>query len=451
MAKKEYLKPFLKKQTAGIMNKFGVSYNQGYRDRIAGAKVSDIVEAHGSPVFVISEKAIREKYRDLKRAFSSRYPKVQFSWSYKTNYLNAVCSVLHQEGEIAEVVSEFEYQKAKRLGVPGNKIIYNGPYKPEESLREAFKDGAVVNLDNLDEIFKAEKVAKSISKKVKVGIRLNMDTGIYPQWSRFGFNLENNAAFNAVKRIAQSEWLDLNGLHSHIGTFVLDPNAYKAQVGKMIDFMRLVNKAFGMKIESIDLGGGFPSKNKLKGTYLPPEVTVPAPEEYIEAISDALLENLSPDEYPTVYMETGRAVVDEAGYLITTVDSVKRLPDGTKSYIIDAGVNFLYTSTWYNYKAEVDRPVGGQYEHCVVYGPLCMNIDVVIENASLPPLTPGTRLILSPMGAYNVTQWMQFIRYRPAIAMVMEDGSVEEIRRAETLDDIIGPERIPDKLKDFTL
>ena len=80
-----------------------------------------------------------------------------------------------------------------------------------------------------------------------------------------------------------------------------------------------------------------------------------------------------------------------------------------------------------------------------------MNIDVVVESAFLPPLPRGTRLILSPMGAYNVTQWMQFIRYRPAVAMIMEDGSTEEIRREENLDDVIGPERIPEKLKNFEL
>jgi diaminopimelate decarboxylase len=152
-----------------------------------------------------------------------------------------------------------------------------------------------------------------------------------------------------------------------------------------------------------------------------------------------------------VYLETGRAIVDEAGWLISTVDAIKRLPDGTKSYIIDAGVNLLYTSAWYNYKVEIDREVQGAYENSVIYGPLCMNIDVVVESAFLPPLPRGTRIILSPMGAYNVTQWMQFIRYRPAVVMIMEDGKVEQIRRPENLQDIVGPESVPEKLKKFDL
>jgi diaminopimelate decarboxylase len=248
-----------------------------------------------------------------------------------------------------------------------------------------------------------------------------------------------------------SNYLKLNGLHSHIGTFILEPSAYGVQVKKMIELRRILETELDISIEYLDFGGGFPSKNKLKGTYLPPEVAVPPVEEYIEAITDALMANLSPDEYPTVYMETGRGMIDEAGYLITTVEGVKRMPDGKKSYIIDAGVNILYTSNWYNYKVELDRPIPGSYENAVVYGPLCMNIDIVLENATLPPLPKGARLILSPMGAYNVTQWMQFISYRPAIVMVMKDGSVEQIRRQEKLEDIVGPESIPENLKVFNL
>lgn len=449
--KKEYIKPYIKKQSSGVMNKFGVTYNKGHREEIEGVPVGQLTDKFGSPVFVLSERIIRERYRKIYSYFSSKYPKAKMSWSYKTNYLGAVCSILHQEGETAEVVSDFEYEKARSLGVPGNRIIYNGPYKPLESLVTSFRDGAMVNLDNFDEIIKAEEAAKQVGKKVPVGIRVNMDTGVYPQWSRFGFPIENNGAFNAVKRISHSEHLYLEGIHCHIGTFMLEPNAYREAVKKVVQLMRKIEKEFNITISYLDFGGGFPSNNKLKGTYLPPEVAVQPFESYIDAVADTLLDELAPDEYPDVYLETGRAIVDEAGWLISTVDAVKRLPDGTKSYIIDAGVNLLYTSAWYNYKVEIDRELHGAYENSILYGPLCMNIDVVVESAFLPPLPKGTRIILSPMGAYNVTQWMQFIRYRPAVAMIMEDGNLEEIRRPEKLEDVTGPEFVPEKLRKFNL
>lgn len=451
MKRETYAKPILKKQLSGKMNKYGNSYNGNYRDEIDGAAIRDIVAEFGSPVFVFSERAIREKYRDVYREFSTRFPRIRFSWSYKTNYLDAVCAVFHQEGELAEVVSEFEYQKARRLGVEGCEIIYNGPFKTLESLKVAFQEGAVVNLDSIDEIFKAENVAKEIGKPADVGIRLNMDTGIHPQWTRFGFNLENSSALDAAKRIHVSEWLNLTGLHSHIGTFILEPKAYAVQVEKTIEFMGELDEELGIKIGHLDFGGGFPSRNRLKGVYLPPEVSIPPVSEYAEAICVTLLRHLAPNEYPTVILETGRAMIDEAGYMITTVEAVKRLPDGTRSYVVDAGVNLLYTSNWYNLKVETERPVEGIHENSVLFGPLCMNIDIIMENASLPPLSRGHHLILSPVGAYNVTQWMQFIRYRPAVVMVMSEGGVEEIRRPERLEDIVSLEFVPEKLRKFEI
>ncbi|HHG75618.1 MAG TPA: diaminopimelate decarboxylase, partial [Persephonella sp.] len=282
---------------------------------------------------------------------------------------------------------------------------------------------------------------------IKVAIRLNMDTGIHPQWSRFGFNLETGQATDAVKRIKAGDKLILNGLHCHIGTFILEPEAYGKEVEKMVKFAYEVEDNFGFKIEYIDIGGGFPSKNKLKGTYLPPDVLVPSVDEFAEKITDALYSNLRPGDFPKLILETGRAIVDEAEYLITTIFASKRLPDGRKAYVADAGVNILFTAFWYKFNIEIDREVQGTNEPAVIYGPLCMNIDVIDEGSLLPPLERGTRLIFSPVGAYNNTQWMQFIEYRPNVVMVMEDGTVEVIREKEDITDIERRERLPDKLK----
>ncbi len=444
--KKQYIKPVFNRQVVGVMNKFGNSYSKSFKESIDNAMVTDLIEKYGSPLFVFSEKKIREQYRTLYQAFSTRYPNVQFSWSYKTNYLGAICSLLHQEGEIAEVVSGFEYEKAKSLGVPPNKIIFNGPYKTDENLLMAFEEEAIVNLDNFDEIYRAEKVAIKLNKKVNIGIRLNMDTGTYPKWQKFGFNLETPQAMEAVNRIIRSEYLQLNGLHSHIGTFMLDPNSYAVQVEKMIKFMLEIENRFNIQIEYLDIGGGFPSKNKLKGTYLPPDVTIPNIDEYAEKVCDTLMRFLPANQYPKLYLETGRHLIDEAGYLLTSVFAQKQLSDGRKSYFIDAGVNLLYTGTWYNFNIKPAKSLSGIPESVMLYGPLCMNIDIISESVYLPPLPIGTPLVISPIGAYNITQWMQFITYRPAIAMVMEDGSTELIRRKEKLEDISGPEVVPERL-----
>ena len=178
MSKKPYIKPTFVKQMAGVMNKFGNSYYKSYKDSIDNTAIDTLTEKYGSPLFVFSEKKLRRQYRDIYEAFSTQYPNVQFSWSYKTNYLGSICNVFHQEGATAEVVSEFEYDKARSNGIAGKDIIFNGPHKGKTGLEKAFTENAMVNIDNSDEIVLAESVAKSLNKKVKVGIRLNLDAGI---------------------------------------------------------------------------------------------------------------------------------------------------------------------------------------------------------------------------------------------------------------------------------
>ncbi len=443
-----YEKPVINKLQSGLMNKFGSSplYARRVRKEIDGVTIDDLVRQFGSPLYVFSEQSLRSRYKNLYNLFSNRYPNVTFGWSYKTNYLQAVCAIMHQEGAIAEVVSEMEYDKARKLGIDGKDIIFNGPHKPMHALEKAAKEEAMINIDHMDEIYDLEKVAQKLNKKIRVGMRLNMDTGIHPQWSRFGLNLESGQAMDAVKRLATGGKLILNGLHCHIGTYILEPDAYAVEVAKMVEFGYQVEDNFGLKMEYIDIGGGMPSRSKLKGSYLPPDVGVPPLESYAEKITEALYTHLRPGDFPRLIMENGRALVDESGYLISTLFAAKRLPDGRKAYITDAGVNTLFTSFWYKFNVEIDREAAGLNEPSIIYGPLCMNIDVIDEGSMLPSLERGTRLIFSPIGAYNNTQWMQFIEYRPNIVLISPEGKVDVIREAEDLKHIEEKEKLPKRL-----
>jgi len=407
--------------------------------------------AHGSPVFVYSERRLRENVRRLRRAFASRYPAVQLGWSYKTNYLGAVCAVMHQEGSLAEVVSEFEYQKARAAGVPGRAILFNGPWKPRRILEVALAEGARIHIDNLDELYLVEAVARDLKITADVAIRLNFETGYTETWGRFGFNVENGQAMEAARRIGASAHLRLKGLHSHIGTFITDTRAYAAQARIMAEFMEAAELQTGCLIESLDLGGGFASRNSLQGSYLPPDQVVPSFEQYAEAITQALMEatrgrELQGKPRPVLILETGRALVDDAGMLLSSVVANKRLPDGRRGVILDAGVNLLFTAFWYNHEVRPTRQIEGFPEDTVLFGPLCMNIDVMRHSIMLPPVDVGEALVFSPVGAYNNTQWLQFIGYRPAIVMVGEDGQVTRLREPEDLHSVQHLERIPEAL-----
>jgi diaminopimelate decarboxylase len=447
MAKKHYEKPVIERQVSGLVNKFGGRGAVRPLEEIDGVPVADLVQEYGSPLFVISEKTLRQKYQHAKQAFELQYPKVQFAWSYKTNYLNAVCATFHQEGAWAEVVSEMEYDRARKLKIPGNHIIYNGPQKSHASLKRAAIEGAYIHLDHLDELFEVEKIAAELKRKIPVAIRLNLDAGIYPVWTRFGFNLESGEALRAIRRLISGGHLTLRGLHTHLGTFILDADAYGRAAAKVADFASLIEKEFGVRVEYLDLGGGFASTSTLLEQYLPGEHASPTFEQYANVISTALLNShFAKKQAPLLILETGRALVDEAGYLVSSVVGKRMLPDGRRCLIIDAGVNLAFTAFWYKLDVVPAQAFDPFLEDTVICGPLCMNIDVVRDKIKLPDLHPGDRLVMRCMGAYNMTQWMQFIQLRPAIVMIGKDKKVDVIRRAEKLEDMMGLESMPNRL-----
>lgn len=452
MDKKRYERPIIRKLNTGVMNKFGTRTEYEPVTHIDDNGVKDLIEDYGSPLFVISERKIEETYQSAVRAFNTRYPKVQFAWSYKTNYISAVCNVYHRMGSWAEVVSGFEYQKALKNGVPGSKIIFNGPDKTVEELKLAMENNSLIHIDHLDELYTLTELCEETGIRPKVAIRINMDTGIYPMWDRFGFNYENGQAWDAINKIILGDHMDLVGLHSHIGTFMLTANAYGVAASKLSELALSIQKKYNKKIQYIDMGGGFASSNTLKGSFLSGPDTSPSFDDYAEAISTAIMNaGFVEDELPLLILETGRALVDEAGSLLGSVISNKRLSDGRKATIMDFGVNILFTSFWYDHKISPAQEFSHHTEDSVMYGPLCMNIDVVRENVTLPPLKRGDHVVVHTVGAYNMTQWMQFIALRPAVVMIDKKGKSHEVRKRETLDNIDQQEQMPDYLKQFKL
>ncbi|MCB9692622.1 MAG: alanine racemase [Alphaproteobacteria bacterium] len=442
--KPAYERPILVRHTTGLMNKYARVASLQPQAEIDGVPVAELLETYGSPLFVFSERTLRERYRALHDALARRWPRVRLAWSYKTNYLDGVCRVFHQEGAWAEVVSGMELEKAVANGVDPARIHFNGPYKTEADLRAAFVGGTLVHIDHFDEMLRAERVAEELGVRPGVAIRINLAAEGVPPWTRFGFNLESGEALDAVKRLLAGERLDLVGLHCHLGTFLLQPEAYEVQARKLAAFANTLRRDLGVRIQVLDLGGGFASHNALKAQYLPAEQATPSFERYGDAIARGLAElDVPPRERPVLVMEHGRALVDDAGYLLTTVHASKRLPDGRRALVLDAGVNVLFTSFWYRHDVLPTRHIPGIPEPTVLFGPLCMNIDVVRDQLLLPPVEVGEPLVLRNVGAYNVTQWMQFITYRPAVVMVGPNGQHGLLRRREDLESLRGHESVP--------
>jgi diaminopimelate decarboxylase len=167
---------------------------------------------------------------------------------------------------------------------------------------------------------------------------------------------------------------------------------------------------------------------------MPGTETCPSFDEYAEAITNALISSEIPHEHlPALFLETGRALIDDAGYLLTTVLANKRSSIGRRNLVIDAGVNLLFTSFWYNLGIYPSKSASEYLEDTTIYGPLCMNIDVIRDAVNFPHVNTGDQLVIERVGAYNVTQWMQFITYRPHVVLIDLNGESRIIKKKEDL------------------
>jgi diaminopimelate decarboxylase len=154
---------------------------------------------------------------------------------------------------------------------------------------------------------------------------------------------------------------------------------------------------------------------------------------------------------PLLILETGRALIDDAGYLLGTVLATKRLADGRRSLITDIGLNNLFTSFWYEHQIVPAALNRHDAEDTTIYGPLCMNIDVIRAAVMFPVLEKGDKVVIKRIGAYNMSQWLQFITYRPKVVMIDLDGKVHVIRENETHETMNALDRIPPHLDTINL
>ena len=412
---------------------------------IDGFAVENLLEKYGSPLYVISEKILRNRFKEFQDAFVSRYSNTTIAYSYKTNYLSAVCAIAAQEGAWAEVVSGFEYDIAEDLGIPGDKIIYNGPYKPLTDLDRAIKNRSIINVDSFHELYQLEELARRFNKTVEIGLRINMQLNC-PTWDKFGFNYESGQAFDACRKAISTGWLKVIGLHCHAGTYLADPNIYTNLVDNFVRLGASLEDEFGIEIEFLDLGGGYASPNTLHKHLMPGLTTCPSYEQYADAICNPLKRSL--DQFvgnPRLILEPGRSIVDECMFLLTTVVSTKRSATGSKVVIVDAGVNLLPTAFYFKHDISPIHSAGMSVEEATICGPLCMQIDVLRQSMRLPPLQKGHVLVIKNVGAYNFSQSMQFIFPRPAIVL-LNNGKSEYVKRPETTQDVRKLERVPRRL-----
>jgi diaminopimelate decarboxylase len=305
------------------------------------------------------------------------------------------------------------------------------------------KDGGWINVDSFDELVLLEEAAAAEGVVPRIGLRLTARVTEAP-WEKFGFSLEAGLAEEACRRAAASRAVKLAGLHVHLGTDLAEPEAFTALLKLVLPLMGRLERERGVTWEQLDLGGGIPNRHRYARTR--PGMT---PEQVFPSFADAIARPLAAGvkrlrSRPRLVLEPGRAVVDHAVFLLTTITAVKRLPNGSKAAVVDAGVHLLPTAYYSNLDiAPVDAsPLS--VEEVTLFGPLCMQVDCLGAGLRLPPLRRGSHLVVRNCGAYTDSQSMQFIHGRPAIVL-SSNGHAELLRSAETVDHFLARDVLPSR------
>lgn len=417
-------------------------------ESLDGCEVQALARRFGSPLFIVSEARLGEEFRAFRGAFRDVYPATEVAYSYKTNYLTGIRALLHREGAWAEVVSGLEHDMAEQLGVPGARTIFNGPYKTDEDLGRAVKAGARINVDSFDELAALERVAGEAGRTAAVGLRLTAAVTEAP-WEKFGFSLEAGLAEEAARRAVDSPSLRLAGLHIHLGTDLPRPEIFKDLLDLVLPLMGRLERRHAVHWDMLDLGGGFPNRHRYArgrpGTA--PEDVFPSFARAIAKPLSAALRRLA--SRPTLVLEPGRALVEHAVSLLTTVAAVKRLPSGAKAAVLDAGVHLLPTAYYSALDIAPTEATPLSVEEITLFGPLCMQVDCLGTGLRLPPLRRGSLLVVRNCGAYTDSQSMQFIHARPAVVLVSE-GRADLLREVESVEHFVARDRLPSRLRPAT-
>lgn len=394
--------------------------------------VADSVRAYGSPLWMADLDHVRDAYRDLSALFAESWDETVIAYSFKTNRLVALLVALCDEGAHAEVVCDAEYALARDVvALEGRRIVVNGPAKSDALFVRAACDGALVMCDTADEIDRAAAAGVA-----RIGLRVSQP-GACGAASRFGIPAHEVAA--AARRAARSH-LQVEALGTHVVS--TDVVAAPDVEGRLADQVRVLwprgpedhvraaralariareLRAAGYPVRTIDIGGGLPAPADAAG--------------HVRGIAQGLRE----EEFDgRLLAEPGRALVADAVELVCTVVAVKRLEDGRRAVVVDAGTNHVPGALWQwpTIRPLVDGPTAGPAMIC---GPLCLNIDILHPAANLPDVGVGDLIAIEGVGAYAQSQATQFGDARPAV-MAREHGCWTLARRREELSDLIGPE-----------
>ena len=434
--------------------------------RIEDVAAADLAHTFGTPLYAISEQQIRTNVQALTRAFRSRYPRTEILFANKANNNPAVRAVFSLAGAGGDCFGYNELYLSILGGADPRLLVLNGSNKQEPELSLAIQIGATISTDNLEELETIEAIARRLQTRARVQPRTRLELssldGVISDWPKgipigpgarghkFGMHYED--VLESCRRALASDWLDLVGLHHHVGRWTNDPLLLETVIRDQLEWVARLRDALGWTPSQLDMGGGLAWGRPEGHGPDASDRTAPDYDAYAEAMVGAFragLQRFGIDE-PLLLLEPGRALASNIGVLLSRVGAVKTWP-GQKTWVnVDASQNHLaniLSANWYYHAVAVhdaDPPPARAREVDLV-GPLC-TFDVMGAARAMPTLKRGDVVAFLDAGAYGETKAALFnAQPRPATVLVSGDCA-EVITERETLQDILHRFRIPPRL-----
>ncbi len=419
----------------------------------AGMNLFELAKKHGTPLYVISEDIIRQRYRELKKVLNSEYENNDIHFAVKANSSLTVLKILQSEGANFDCTSRGEIFTCLAAGISPEQIIYTGNMFTNEDFEYAVKNKIMVNLDSISQLkrlietYKRLNIPSSEYKPISFRINPEFGAGHHPHTITAGkhvkFGILEEQVVEAYTR-AKNSGFSKFGIHMHIGSGIINYKDYEQPTIKFLSIIRNLREKLDISFEFIDFGGG------LGIPYRPEEEPLDL-EGYKNIVLRPFKEFVLSTSMGSVNfkIEPGRYLSAESGVLLTQINTIKN--NGYKLFAgVDAGFNTLIRPTMYGSYHHIIPCKLSKEKNELVYdiaGPICESGDILGKERKLPELSENDYLAIMDAGAYGYVMSSQYnSRPRPA-EVLLTQGKDVLIRKPETHDDLIKNQLIPDHLK----
>jgi len=425
---------------------------------IGGCDVADLAAQFGTPLYIVDEALVRKRASEYVEAFKASGLRFQVAYASKAFSVMAMCAIAEQEGLSLDVVSDGELYTAMQAGFPAERIHFHGNNKTPEEINMALDAGiGCFVVDNFMELQLLNALAGDKGKKVNVLLRITpgveahthdyISTGQTD--SKFGFDLGNGAAKQAIQEAIALPNLIVLGVHSHIGSQIFEVEGFRMAVDKVADFAVEIRNELNLTFKVINLGGGFGIRYVEGDTPLPIS-------EYVAAITGAIISKFTDAEFPLpeIWVEPGRSMVGDAGTTLYTVGTSKNIPGVRKYIAVDGGMTDNPRPALYQSKYEAvlaNRANEAAEETVSIAGKCCESGDMLIWDLELPKAKNGDLLAVFCTGAYNYAMASNYNRIRRPAVVFVKDGQADLAVKRESLENIVCNDVIPARLQKSSL